>query len=294
MLEHVHYDFSGNHILAAEMSRAIVNHIGVNDTYEPLSSSEVAERIGYPNHETIDNIKNLQGMIQHPPFPGQSNYTELERFLDDKLASVITEVGSPREVIRRRREAVNAGLVDWKVHFELAALNRNTRNKQQMYSHLNQLLALYPHNRESQMNLAEAMSQDGRWQDVIPLLERSLSYTRGDAKKIAETLGWLGTAYFQTGDNEKAVELLLEVPQKYPDEIFLSLQAYGNLIRHARQKGQSKQLDRYISDVQRYAESLIKDSKDDEYPLLYKRMSQLMTLGGKTAEAQQWAARQSQ
>ena len=83
LLEHVHYDFPGNHILAAEISRSIISNLTASDDHRPLSSVEVARRIGFPNHETIDNIKNLQGMVQHPPFPGQSNYTELEKFLNE-------------------------------------------------------------------------------------------------------------------------------------------------------------------------------------------------------------------
>ena len=162
-------------------------------------------------------------MIQHPPFPGQSNYTELENFLNDKLESVTEEVGSPREVVQRRRDIVNSGLADWKVHFELAVLNQRLRNPPAMYYHLNKILELYPHNRESYMKIAEAMSKDGKWREVIPYLEQSLYYTRGDEEKIAETIGWLGTAYFRTGEYEKATDLLLEVTRKYSDQIGLTL-----------------------------------------------------------------------
>ena len=112
-------------------------------------------------------------MVQHPPFPGQSNYTEFQQFLDEKLANVTEEVGSPREVVQRRRDIVNSGLADWKLHFELAALGRNLRDQRAMYHHLNRLFELYPHNHESFMNLAELLSRDGKWREVIPYLERS-------------------------------------------------------------------------------------------------------------------------
>ena len=81
LLEHVHYDFAGNHVLAAEMSRSIVNNSSGSDDYQPLPSLEVARRTGFPNHDTIGEIKNLQGMVQQPPFPGQGNYAEFENFL---------------------------------------------------------------------------------------------------------------------------------------------------------------------------------------------------------------------
>ena len=129
---------------------------------------------------------------------------------------------------------------------------------------------------------------------MIPYLEQSLYYTRGDETKIAEAIGWLGTAHFRTGNPEKATELLLEVTRKYSDQIGLTLRAYGNLIQSARDTGRNDDLDRYAKDVQRYARSLIRKGKDEEYPLLHKRMSQLMEMAGYTAEAQEWTEAEGQ
>ena len=294
LLEHVHYDFAGNHILAEEITRSIMSNLTSPDDYRPLPSVEVARRTGFPNYDTIGEIKNLQGMIQHPPFPGQSNYTEFENILNDKLESVTKEVGSSTAVVQRRRDLVGSGLADWKVHFELAVLNQRLRNPPAMYYHLNKILELYPHNRESYMKIAEAMSKDGKWREVIPHLEQSLYYTRGDEEKIAVTIGWLGAAYFRTGEYEKATDLLLEVPKHYSDQIDLTLKAYGNLIKYSREGGKTKELDRHIKDVQRYAKALMRSGKDKEYPLLYQRMSQLMTMGGYNAEAKEWAEAQGQ
>ena len=71
--------------------------------------------------------------------------------------------------------------------------------------------------------------------------------------------------------------------------IGLTLRAYGNLIKHSRERGKSKDLDRYVEDVQRYAKSLIRSGKDEEYPMLYQRMSQLMAIGGYNEKAKEWA-----
>jgi len=294
LLEHVHYDFAGNHILAAEISRSIAGNLTGTDDFEPLPGAEVARRIGFPNYDTIAEIQNLQGMIQHPPFPGQSNYTELAAFLSDKLERVTGAVGSPEDLIQGRQDIVRSGHADWKVYFELAVLNQRLRNPEAMYYFLNQILELYPHNRESYMKIAEAMSKDGKWREVIPYLEQSLYYTRDDEEKIAETIGWLGTAYLRTGEYEKATDLLLEVTEEYSDQIGLTLRAYGNLIKHSRERNKVKDLDRYVEDVQRYAQSLIRRGKDKEYPLLYQRMSQILTMGGYNAEAKEWSEAQAQ
>jgi tetratricopeptide (TPR) repeat protein len=294
LLEHVHFDFSGNNILAAEISRSIIFTLTRSDDYQPLPVDEVAKRVGFPNYDTAGEIKTLQAMIKQPPFPGQSNYPELENFLNGKLAGVAEKVGSPREMVERRQEIVSAGLADWKIHFELAVLNQRLRNPTAMYDHLHQIFELYPHNRQSYMKIAEVMSKDGRWREVIPYLERSLYYTRGDEQKIAETIGWLGTAYLKTGQYEEAKDLLLKLPRKFPDQIGLTLRAYGNLVKYARDTGNARDLDRYVEDVQRYARSLIREGKDEDYPMLYERMSQIMSLGGHPKEAKEWAEAEAQ
>ena len=191
LLEHVHYEFSGTHVLAAGIARSIVSNVTAADDYQPLPEAEVARRVGFPNHDTRAEIRTLQAMIRQPPFPGQSNYTTLQSFLGSKLDRVTAEVGSPKEVVQKRQEIVRAGLADWKIHFELAVLNQRLGNSSAMYYHLDKVLELYPHNRETYMKIAEAMSKDGRWRDAIPYLEQSLYYTRGDETKIAETIGWL-------------------------------------------------------------------------------------------------------
>jgi tetratricopeptide (TPR) repeat protein len=289
LLEHVHYNFSGNHILAAEISRSILDTVSGKDEFEPLAGAEVARRIGFPNFDTIAELENLQGMIQHPPFLGQSNYVDFTTFLSEKLQRVTGAVGTSEDLIRRRQNVVRSDNADWKVYFELAVLNQRLRNQPAMYYHLNKIFELYPHNRESYMKIADALSKDGKWQEVIPYLEQSLYYTRGDEKKIAETIGWLGTAYLRSGDYEKATDLLLEVTEDYSDQIGVTLRAYGNLIRHALDHGNKNDLDRYIDDVDGYARSLIRSGKSEEYPMLQQRMSQLMAMGGFDEAARKWA-----
>jgi tetratricopeptide (TPR) repeat protein len=289
LLEHVHYAFAGNHVIAAELSRSIISSLTGTDTFQPLPGEEVARRVGFPNFDTIEEIRNLQGMIEHPPFPGQSNYVALKRFLDDKLQSVVREVGSSTAVMQRRQEVADSGLADWKVHFELAVLNQRLGNIPAMHHHLNQIVELYPHNRETYMKLAEALSREGKWREVIPQLEQSLYYTRGDEAKTAEATAWLGTAYLRTGDYDKATDLLLQVTEEYPEQIALTLRAYGNLIKSSLERGQASDVERYADDAQAYAGSLIRSGKDKDFPLLRQRMSQLMTMAGDDERAREWA-----
>lgn len=290
LVEHVHYDFSGNAVLASIFARAIARHLSPTTPPKLLKPEEVAARIGFPNHETIENLKNLQGMAKQPPFPGQSNYQDYLAFLATELSSVKAEVGEPKDVVRRRQQVLVDGEGDWKLHFEMIALARHLKNKQAQYYHLDQLFKLYPHNRESYINLVTLLSQDGRWAEVIPLLERSLSYTRGREELIVEAVGWLGTAHLKTGNTVEATELLLSIPENYPDQIGMSLRAYGNLIKHSVDSSDTQTTQQYLTSLENYANTLVASGASDNYPRLNQRMTQLMTMGGDKAGAARWRA----
>ena len=290
LVEHVHYDFSGNAVLARIFARAIARHLSPTTPPKLLKTEEVAARIGFPNHETIENLKNLQGMAKQPPFPGQSNYQDYLAFLATELSSVTGEVGEPKDVVRRRQQVLVNGEGDWKLHFEMTALARHLKNKQAQYYHLDQLFKLYPHNRESYINLATLLSQDGRWAEVIPLLERSLSYTRGREELVVEAVGWLGTAHLKTGNTAKATELLLSIPEDYPDQIGMSLRAYGNLIKHSVDSRDAQKTEQYLTSLENYANNLVASGASESYPRLNQRMAQLMNMGGDKAGAARWRA----
>ncbi|MEL0152045.1 MAG: tetratricopeptide repeat protein [Halieaceae bacterium] len=288
LVEHVHYTFAGNDILARVFARAIATHVEGERPTGVLNSKQVAERVGYPNHETIENIQNLQGMAEQPPFPGQSNYQDYLAHMAVELSKIKGQVGEPKDVVRRRQKVLTEGTADWKVHFEMAALAKYLKNKQAQYYHLTTLNKVYPHNRESQMNLATLLSQDGRWAEAIPVLERSLSYTRGREQQVVETLGWLGTAKLRVGETEEAVALLESIPRDYPGQIGLSLRAYGNLIKYAVDLGDRSAVDRYLEELQAYANRLKDTGQADSYPLLARRMVQLLTMGGDKVAAKRW------
>ncbi|MED6301822.1 MAG: tetratricopeptide repeat protein [Pseudomonadota bacterium] len=290
LVEHVHYDFSGNAVLARIFARAIARYLSPTTPPKLLKTEEVAARIGFPNHETIENLKNLQGMAKQPPFPGQSNYQDYLAFLATELSSVTGEVGEPKDVVRRRQQVLVNGEGDWKLHFEMTALARHLKNKQAQYYHLEQLFKLYPHNRESYINLATLLSQDGRWAEVIPLLERSLSYTRGREELVVEAVGWLGTAHLKTGNTAKATELLLSIPEDYPDQIGMSLRAYGNLIKHSVDSRDAQKTEQYLTSLENYANNLVASGASESYPRLNQRMAQLMNMGGDKAGAARWRA----
>jgi len=293
LVEHVHYDYSGNYVLATEFARAIIDKLDGTNKQRLLARSEVAKRIGFPNHETTQLMSRLLSMVKKPPFTGQSNHAQLLEFVNNKINNVKEEVGSPADAIKRRQSVVAAEQADWKLHFELAALHQFKFDNDAAMLHYDEIFKLYPHNRESYMKVADMLSKQGKWREVIPYLERSMYYVRGNQDQIAETKGWLGSAYLRVKEYEKGTEILEEMIADYPEQIGLTLRSYGNLIKYAREQGLNRDASRYLAEVEYYANALIRDGKDKEYPMLYRRMAQLMTMAGNKLEANKWEAKGS-
>ena len=286
--EHVHFDYSGNYLLAREFTKAIMDDLAPSQSYKILAPNEAASIIGFPNHETNQVMNRLLSMVQKPPFTNQSNAAELANYTTNRKNKITAEVGKPADVVKRRQELVDKGLADWKIHYELAELNRFLRNNEAAYFHLSELVKLYPHNHESYIKLGEYLSGKGDVQKANEYLEQSLYYARNDEAKETQALGIMGLNYMKSNQYEKGQTYLEQIANDYPEQIAATIRSYGVLIKYAKQNNQNKDFYRYKNDVTRYANLLIKNERVDEFPLLYRRMAQIMTLADDSAEAKRW------
>lgn len=289
-LEHVHYNFSGDYLLARSFAEAILRALGTGQV-ALLPESEVAQRVGYPSNMTVKVMERVVSMVQSPPFTGQSNQADLEKLITTERQDVERRLGSIDEQIARRQRVLQSGRGDWRLRYELAYLYEHVGNRAATYQQLYQLDREYPHHRDSLVMLAKLLHKDQRYREEIPYLQRALLYTRGDEALIAQLTGWLGLAYLRVGEDAVATELLLSLASDYPAQTHYVIQAYATLVRHARQSGNTDLVDRYATAANRYAERAIKAGQDQAYPLLYKKMAQLMRLAGDDAGARQWQAR---
>ncbi|MDM7860388.1 tetratricopeptide repeat protein [Alteromonas sp. ASW11-36] len=292
--EHVHFDYDGNYYLAREFTQAIMADLQPSQRYTRLSKQRAAERIGFPNHETNQVMNRLLGMVKKSPFTEQSNAAELEAFTTARRDEIVAEVGSPADAVARRQPLVEQGLADWKIHYELAELNRFLRNKDATYFHLTEVIRLYPHNHESYIKLAEYLSAEGQLSQANEHLKRSLHYTRNDETKDTQALGWIGLNYMKMNDYEQGSDYLEQVIDDYSDQIGATIRAYGALIKYARERNEHDDFQSYLAGVKRYAKGLIEQDRVAEFPLLYRRMAQIMTIAGDTAEAERWQQMQAE
>ncbi|WP_100658587.1 tetratricopeptide repeat protein [Alteromonas flava] len=291
--EHVHFDYAGNYYLAREFTQAIVNDVAPDVEHTPLAKNQAAAMIGFPNHETIQVMNRLLGMVQKSPFTEQINFNDLVATTTARRDEVIAEVGSPAEVVARRKPLVESGMADWKIHYELAELNRFLRDNEASYFHLKELIEQYPHNHESYIKLAEYLSAKGELQQANRYLLSALNYVRQDETKVTQALGWIGLNYMKLNNYTEGQRYLDQVIDDYPDQISASIRAYGLLIKYAQEQQRMDDFRAYLAAVKRYAKMLIATERVNEFPLLYRRMAQIMTMAGDTVEAQRWQSMQS-
>ena len=288
LLEHVHYDFSGNAVLANAFGNAILDRLDVSASSDHLDSEQLASLVGFPNYETLENLKMVAALANKPPFTGQSNYEDLKQFLLSRAGELETELGTLKTLIQKRRTVLDSPAIDWRFFFEVAVLAERQGNAKVARRFFEQAIDRYPHNRETQMNLARLLSAESEWEMAKAYLERSLHYTRGDRSQIAETLGWLGSVHLQLGEMAKGKARLEQVVDQYQDQIDDVLRAYATLVRAARAANDQKAVAGYIEETLQYADGLLQRGQDGGYPRLSMRVAQILRLGGEPEAADAW------
>ncbi len=288
LLEHVHYDFSGNVVLANAFGKAILDRLDLDVSSDPLDAEQLARLVGFPNYETLENLKMVAALADKPPFTGQSNYEELKQFLVSRAGELETELGTLKTLIQKRRTVLNSPATDWRFFFEVAVLAERQGNAKVARRFFEQAFERHPHNRETQMNLARLLSAESEWAKAKSYLERSLHYTRGDRSQIAETLGWLGSVHLQLGETAEGQARLEQVIDQYQDQIHQVLLAYATLVRAAGKANDEKAVARYIEETLDYAQALIQRGRDADYPRLSMRVAQILRLGGEPEAADAW------
>ncbi|MCH1579870.1 MAG: hypothetical protein L7S55_04125, partial [Luminiphilus sp.] len=283
--EHVHYNFAGDYLLARDFTRAILDRLGVQPN-DLLSQVEVASRVGNPSNMTIKVLNRMLDMVQSPPFTGQSNQEALVALIKGKMNDVEAELGTVSEQIARRESMLRSGGGDWRIRYEMAYLYEHVGNRQAMYQQLNQLYEEYPFHHDSLVMTAKMLHQDEQYRRQIPYLQQALLYARGDESVIAQLTGWLGLAYFKSGDDVRAERALRSVPSQYPDQVHYALQAYATLIRYAEDAGRMERVADHAADAEGYAEKAERMGLAQAYPPFYRKMVQIMRLAGDDAAVQ--------
>ena len=115
-------------MLANAFGKAILDRLDLDVSSDPLDSEQLARLVGFPNYETLENLKMVAALADKPPFTGQSNYEELKQFLVSRSGELETELGTLKTLIQKRRTVLNSRATDWRFFFEVAVLAERQGN----------------------------------------------------------------------------------------------------------------------------------------------------------------------
>lgn len=129
LYEHVHFNFSGNYLLAKCLFELIESQIkdrfgpGDNDTL--LSEADCAARLAYTRWDEYRlTEKILREYIEKPPFTNQLYHDDQVASLEAQLASCqpVLQPESLRACVEQYRHAIHQHPTDWNLHFKLGRL----------------------------------------------------------------------------------------------------------------------------------------------------------------------------
>ena len=219
-LDHVHFNFAGNHALATELAAAVAELPALRD--EPaapgwLSLAECRDRLLYTVWSELDLTDLSLQRLRRPPFkdqPGQpARVRALIRHREDLLDSM--QAVNLDDLRPRFLEAMRAHPDDWHYPAGWSAIlyNADRNLYAEAERHLRAALALAPHLYEQRAALAMVLGFMGRARDGI---EAILGADREGGLFPAQYLAQTGRLLGENGKPGEAVEFLREAVRRDP------------------------------------------------------------------------------
>jgi serine/threonine protein kinase/tetratricopeptide (TPR) repeat protein len=172
--------------------------------------------------EAVDELKQALALA---PNSDETYY----RLGDAYLAS-----GKKQEAIAAYQAAVNANPYYWYNHNKLGGAYLQTGDNEKALQEYRQVTELASDNPIGYGNIAAVYERQGRWQDAIPALQKTL-----ELEKDSADYSNLGTAYFFLKRYDEAVPMFEKAVELSPKDE----QVMGNLADAYRASGHSQQAD---------------------------------------------------
>jgi tetratricopeptide (TPR) repeat protein len=169
-LEHVHYNFHGNYLLAAGMLPILDSLIAV-PVADPRTVSEAAcrERLAFTPWEELSINREIFNRLTMPPFTGQEdNLRRAQAFKQEMHRLTALAADSGQGIIASYQRAASLEPRDWRINDLLGNyLLRTNRNAAAAEQAFRMVLDTLPHDQFACNNLAIALERQGRITEAI-------------------------------------------------------------------------------------------------------------------------------
>ena len=247
-LEHVHLNFTGNYVLAAELFQQIDKLLPERIRRRKIASAspptrqQCAQSLAYTNWDRARlAYLVVNGFLTNPPFTNQLYHQERMTRWEKKLKSLGPYLRGPslaldqKQYVRALRQAPR----DWWLHWKYAQLLADgLRLPQKAVDHYRIVTELTPASYEAHANYGLALERVGKFDPALASARKALNLNPYSSQ--AHHL--MGRAYVGKGQPEKAIDFFLKEIQLRPD----TAEGYNQLgVVYARQ-GQKRKAEQIL------------------------------------------------
>jgi tetratricopeptide (TPR) repeat protein len=176
-LEHVHYNFNGNYLLAASMLKTLDSMFAVPvvDT-NTLSEDVCRDHLAYNSWQELEIDRAIYKRLINPPFSDQEdNIHKVQAFGEkmNRLSRLVTDSG--QSILESYHNAVALESQDWQIYNLLGRyLIQNKLNAVEAEQAYRKVFDFLPHDQFVRFNLALALERQGRISEAIEYYRQAI------------------------------------------------------------------------------------------------------------------------
>ena len=216
LLEHVHFTFEGNYLLARAMAdglRSVIDHPAPAAKW--LGSDECAARLAFTDWDRLQLIEELIERLRQPPFTQQLNNAQrIARW--QKLRSNLQAIPQP-ELLAKTSETYRTALQhrpdDWILHENFAKLLQSHGDPPGAEKEWRKVVAMLPQSEQALYSLGNVLDAEGKSAEALTYFRKALR-KRPDSY---EARNGLGLALSGQGKTEEAIANYRDALRQKPD-----------------------------------------------------------------------------
>lgn len=237
--EHVHFNFSGNYIIASAIFPAVQKLLPAAlqaKSASLLTEQQAAARLAYTDYEYNEYMKQIfYKMLDEPPFTNQLYHQEMMETVRQQINELeaVLEKENPKDYLPIYENAVQKHPDDWHLAWQYSLfLENKLKDHKARQAQLRKVITLCPYDR-AYLALGEILHQEGDIKEAKEFLYKLLELNPASGRAHVE----LASIYRQLRDYDKYIEHLSAGLSIDPKS---SIQAYGALAEAYEKTGQIK------------------------------------------------------
>lgn len=234
LIDHVHYNFEGNYLLAKEMLPKVnellpANIKSDNNKNTILTEKECEDLLAYTVSDQLLIYDDMQKRFKLPPFTNQSNHTELVNNMSLKIKELSAIVNKPEIIEQGKNQYLKALKYDdsntWLRVQYASFLKSYKQPTSETLEQFNIIFERWPFSDETAANIGMIYTETGEYEKAEKYLKEALKINPNHESACY----YLATVYAKTNRSEEAVNELYDFLKINPKSD-VAENALGNLL----------------------------------------------------------------